>query len=85
MSGGKRDWSLVTAEQFKRYTREAQGLIEYAVSVRIHPFAAAVAGVALIRNAFETMGGKIEWWAEFVRTGNLPPPTPANDSKAGEA
>jgi hypothetical protein len=77
----RRDWSFVTVEEFERYMKAAEQLIHFARRERIHPFAAAIAGVALIRNALETMGGRVEWWVDFVRTGNLPPPTSRQPSQ----
>lgn len=72
MSSERRDWSFVTREEFERYFAAAQSLIEHARDQKIHPFAAALAGVAFIRSALQTMGGRVEWWIDFVRTGNLP-------------
>lgn len=72
MSGERRDWSFVTGEEFERYMKSAEQLLQYARREGIHPFAAAIAGVGFIRNALATMGGRIEWWLDFVRTGNLP-------------
>ena len=72
MSDERRDWSFISSEKFLAYMQEGEKLIEVARRMQIHPFAAAVAGVAFIRNALAVMGGDVNWWLGFVRTGNLP-------------
>jgi hypothetical protein len=67
-----RAWSFITGKQFSAYMEDAERLIHAAKNMGVHPFAAAIAGVALIRNALETMGGDVSWWLDFIRTGNLP-------------
>jgi hypothetical protein len=72
MSNEARDWSFISGAQFEGYLKEAENLIKVARDRKIHPFAAAIAGVAFIRTALTVMGGRVEWWIDFVRTGELP-------------
>lgn len=72
VSSERRDWSFITGEQFESYLGEAQRLIEIVRREGIHPFAAGLAGVAFIRTALQVMGGRVEWWLDFVRSGQLP-------------
>lgn len=76
-----RDWSVISREQLLDYLASAEQLVQYADRAGIHPFAAALAGVSFIRTALNTMGGKVEWWIDFVRTGFMPRgPGPGRDA-----
>ncbi len=66
MTREKRDWSFVPAAQVQVYIEEAEKLVDLAQQHKISPFAAALAGVALIRNAIAIMGGKPEWWCRQI-------------------
>ncbi len=61
----KREWSMVPAAQMRAYFEEAERLVALA---RQHssPFAAALAGVVMIRNVLALMGGKPEWWCKLI-------------------
>lgn len=67
-----RQWSAISREQFEAYLADADRLISTAEDLKIHTFAAALAGVAFIRNALKKMGGDVGWWIAFIRTGMLP-------------
>jgi hypothetical protein len=72
VSSDRRAWSVVTLGQFNEYLDGARRVAEFCQREKIEPFAAAMAGVSFIRMALETMGGEVEWWVEWVRTGQLP-------------
>lgn len=54
--------TLLTVPQFMAYAKEANEIVALIASRRCHPFAAALAGVSLIKN----FGGDPEWWASAV-------------------
>lgn len=61
-----RGWSIVSAERLRAYAREAQQLLTFAERRKLTPFGAALAGVALIRNAIANMGGDPAWWCKLI-------------------
>jgi hypothetical protein len=59
-------WSVITSAQMRAYAEEAQKLVDFAEHHKISPFAAALAGVALIRNAIVRMNSDATWWCKLV-------------------
>lgn len=66
----RRAWSVITVERLKEYADQAERLGDFAARERIHPFAAALAGVAFVHNAIKVMGGSVDWWIELLRDPN---------------
>jgi hypothetical protein len=67
----KREWSLLTKSEMEAYLEESQRLVDLGAAHNIGLFPAALAGVALIREAVDKMGGDIEWWVRFLRSGAI--------------
>jgi len=66
VKGERRDWSFVPTARVREYLEESQRLVTLARQHKISAFAAALAGVAFIRNALAVMGGQPEWWRKLI-------------------
>lgn len=62
----KKKWSIITGDQMVAYIAASKSIIRFAREREIHPFAAALAGVAMIRMAIDCMGGDPKWWANAI-------------------
>jgi hypothetical protein len=73
-------WSQVSREQKLAYMNDATRIVESAKGLKVHPFAAAVAGVILARTALKQAGESDVWaWQKL-----LDPSTDAEAFLAGE-
>jgi hypothetical protein len=66
VSGEKRNWSFLGAEEFAVYVRDANRFIQMGREAGVSPFAASLAGVAMIRSAIANMGGDPQWWVNLI-------------------
>lgn len=62
----KREWSMITKQEMLTYLKDGEKLVVLAEQHKIPVFAAALAGVELIRNALAVQGGSAEWWFKLI-------------------